>query len=736
MAVVASHTVHIAVLPDASLLGSDFSPMKLKTFQLGPTAHIVEEAPVVSVLWHPLGYRGRCVVTVTSDAIVRLWDVNRTDRSSFNEPSLSVDLKKLANASSASDSLGASRFGVAKGFSPDAAELEIASASFCCTDQIDSVHGWTAMTLWLATREGDVYALCPLLPAKWQLEGSPSESPILQTLSTSIHAEYESPLDDEQSSFEIRPPAKQQLSWLLDIMHEDPPSEEVTEGKFVNVYSRSKSSPVYPLLQGPFVISPELDDVEISDMLVFPLQALSMSSSEQVHGVPAAVICLLARSGTLFVGLDLEGVEGRWLPSERGEIARTGQEHEVHVVEKIELRKDRHTTLPLSHSVTWDPRGDYALFITHDSGVHRVCMDPWLHEFENELSEAQSQGAELRLGLLLSRLHSQVDHVLPLPKAPARSPDDVASCVLMDEPCATKSYLLTTLFDEPYTAQFEQGEDENAASSLLELDTSSLTQNLHSRLAYQPAKELWEPLGLPSLLSRAPAPLTNQTLLAKPVLELVLATHRMTSQETSRLGFGVAEIFRRSKWLADEFRDLLVNAAELASKIDQVTGDDEESYTSTADGIEGMPLVGTGRITLRMEKVEAEQDRLGLQSERIRKKLATAARRALSEKEKDWIQEIEALDRSLQNLEDRADGAGDEEASTQDRIEELQQLKERLVADAHRELGKGAGTTGTVSGPRKEDYRQVEALLERLSALIETETQKLRSMGIFVPAQR
>ena len=71
LAILTTHTVHIAILPEPALLtAADTSPMKLKSYTLGPTTHVTSQAGVASALWHPLGVNGTCLVTVTVDAVV------------------------------------------------------------------------------------------------------------------------------------------------------------------------------------------------------------------------------------------------------------------------------------------------------------------------------------------------------------------------------------------------------------------------------------------------------------------------------------------------------------------------------------------------------------------------------------------------------------------------------------------------------------------------------------------
>ena len=67
LAILTSHTAHIAVLP-SRFDEPDLTPIRLRSLQLGPTAHVLEQASIASALWHPFGILGSCLVTVTTDA--------------------------------------------------------------------------------------------------------------------------------------------------------------------------------------------------------------------------------------------------------------------------------------------------------------------------------------------------------------------------------------------------------------------------------------------------------------------------------------------------------------------------------------------------------------------------------------------------------------------------------------------------------------------------------------------
>lgn len=296
-------------------------PIRLKTFQLGPTAHVLEQAPIASVLWHPLGCLGSCLVTVTADACVRLWELERNSRHSFDEPALAIDLKKLANASSAGEDFRASVYGISKGFSPDSVEMEVAAACFGGIGSSDE-HGWAPMTLWLAMTEGDVYALCPLLPRKWQ----PAHSTI-PSLSTAVMSKAAHTVDDDLSERE-RKTLVQQQKWLSDIDDQEPDVRNLPEGfETVEVYDRPAHPPAIPKLQGPFHLSPEPDFDEITDIFAIAPRVddvLLVEDDEEDFdglsnrsGLSVGVICLLTQSGNTHICLDLEGVEAKWLPLKR-----------------------------------------------------------------------------------------------------------------------------------------------------------------------------------------------------------------------------------------------------------------------------------------------------------------------------------------------------------------------------------------------------------------------------------
>jgi nucleoporin NUP82 len=324
LAILTSHTVHLAVLPDSSRLSEpDCGPMRVKTYTLGPTIHILSQSPVVSALWHPLGVAGMCLVTVTADSIVRIWELNVDNRWSFDSPTLTIDLINLANGTFSEEDLGTSIAGKNRGFSLDTVEMEVASACFGGT-AAEEEDGWASMTLWVAMKEGDVYALCPVLPNRWQ-----APSTLIPSLSVSIVAKVAAVQDDKDISEEDKQNYMRQFNWISAIDSQEPAylpsgSDMIPD---VEVYGRPTVVRSVPELQGPFDLDPspyeadnnhsgQLTDIyvaarRIDDELCFG-EDESIFSGVGKDGLSIGIVCLSTGDGRVHVCLDPQGVEGRW----------------------------------------------------------------------------------------------------------------------------------------------------------------------------------------------------------------------------------------------------------------------------------------------------------------------------------------------------------------------------------------------------------------------------------------
>ena len=271
---------------------------------------------------------GNCLVTITADAVVRIWELNHENRWTFDTPSLGIDLKKLALGTSQEDDFTPNRIGRNRAFSSETVGMEVAAACFGGTGAGEE-SAWSSMTLWVAMRDGDIYALCPLIPSKWQ--PSPTLIPSLSTITVSKNAMYDGKeAPDDQA---IAQSYREQYQWISDIDSQSPNmvpgANEISP--WIETYSRPSYPGPNPVLQGPFQIFPEdfEEEVELSDIHVIAANLdtddilsgedadSEVSELSEAEGLSASIICIMTRAGRLHICLDSDGVEGQWLPSRK-----------------------------------------------------------------------------------------------------------------------------------------------------------------------------------------------------------------------------------------------------------------------------------------------------------------------------------------------------------------------------------------------------------------------------------
>ena len=177
---------------------------------MGPTVHVIPESSLAAVLWHPLAYATTstdCLVTITAEAAVRLWEFDKLSSWSVDRPKLAIDLRKLADGVSCDQDFEPSGFGKTRGFSVDDFDMEVSSACFGGRGA-DDEDAWASMTLWVGMRNGDIYALCPLLPSKWK-----PTSTTIPSLTTTAISRMAS-INDEDTDPDERRAADQQYEWV------------------------------------------------------------------------------------------------------------------------------------------------------------------------------------------------------------------------------------------------------------------------------------------------------------------------------------------------------------------------------------------------------------------------------------------------------------------------------------------------------------------------------------------
>nr|POF07127.1 nucleoporin nup82 [Quercus suber] len=767
LAVLTAHTCRVLIIPSSSHLQSRSSDaISPKSFQVGPTAHVNERAPLATALWHPLSPTGNCLLTVTQDSCVRMWELDKGNRSTFDEPSLAVDLRKLASAGTMRDDLGASKYGANRRFSPDDEEMQAAGACFGGAG-MDDEHGWAGMTLWVAMTEGDVYALCPFLPSKWF-----APSTMIPSLTTSVMAKSRAMAGGDVSGKE-RMVADQQMSWLSDVDEQDPiPGPGAQEFDTTEVYARPTHPGAIPKLQGPFCLSPEPDFGEITDIhVVAPKlddEALYDEDYEDPgmkEGLSLGVVCLATTTSKVFVCLDTEGVEAEWLPMRRARSFTLDDDDDKSLLlfETVDL------TVQGAEQNGWptftrSPIDRYEVFVTTPVGVHSLSFAPWVGDLEAELSSPADSGVEFRIdNVFLETATTNVDQPLRLPSEPDRRLN--AAVAIVDSRLGYM--ILTCAADVPYLSVLERA---SASQSYAPDDTNPFLAlpAPEPRAPYQPAEEFFRSSELPQMLkatndSDPRGRLTKSELRFSPaVLKLMTDTHRILGDETHKLGLAAADLFRRCERMRAELEEQIRRVQEISSKVDKVVGEADGDNDDASPDTDDAPA-GNERIEQRLLQAESKTAQLNARTEDLRQKMKRLGGRELSVKEKALAKEVAMVQKTVRpviatgdDLDDSTDAPlppsssaiadedddDEEDASLATRFHAVQAMLDPLSSQAEKALAartqphengetkSESAASASANAFKRQKVDQVWLLLERQKAMVEALGERMRRMGV------
>lgn len=390
-----------------------------------------------------------------------------------------------------------------------------------------------------------------------------------------------------------------------------------------------------------------------------------------------------------------------------------------------------HASASSKQSITSDVHTDFSFFVSHETGVYYISLESWIRKLESELSNPNHEGTTYRLRTLLTETNTKVEQCLR--RQSKDSGKEATSCVVIED--GIVGYLLLTVLDhEPQAVLLDAPEDglptdEDIADSY---DIASFPAE--TRELWNPPKELWDTFDLYAALNvpnRHRSYLNDEMRLSPANLELLMSAHRVLSSHTDKLQHAVSDLFNRCQRLQDEYRDQILRSAELAPKIDAVTGDDEDT-SETA---------GSVRMDERLQNVKAKQEALNARYQALRRKAASINTTEISEKESAFTAELQTLESSLdptkQTLTDDIDGI---ETPAWKRLDNVKATKTSLAKEVEKAAqsndANGARTNVRVNVPsqsRKLENEQVQRLLQHQTDLLDATANRLKDFGVTIP---
>ena len=732
IAILTSHTVHVALLPDPSLLNAeDTGALKLKTWQVGPTAHVVERSPVASAIWHPL-VEGPCLVTVTEDAIVRLWELDRDNRWSFDNPSLPLDLRKLVNGSSVTQDFSPSKYGRSNGFSPDQFDMEVVAACFGGTGMSNEA-GWASSTLWIAMRNGDVYALCPFLPSAWLMR--PEQVFDLATLieSNDINNSAGASESSAQAS-------KQQASWIADVLEQQRQYDaDGIDGDY-HSYKRPSSPVPIPELQGPYHFEPDADQVfDVTDIFAIAPKLLvdgnaldSSSDRDDSNGAPVTTICLATSDGLVHICLDIEDTQARWI-SDRSTASKDLVDDsplpELLLIESIRVcEEQQQATWPLFSRST---NSRFDAYVTHHRGVSHISPLSSLDKLTDEVDATADQSTEFRLRLLAQSGETEIQPIVNLPTALPVSENSQSACIHVRD-SDLDDFVLAAANGQPHTVTLDfsdlellfEGDDREDQSD----DELNPMYSAENRPSFIVPPELYAGTTLPLFAEdqkQKSGPsrqaMEREIRLAPATVTTMMEAHRLLGSETGKLQDAVSSLFQRCERMQDELKAQLERVGGISGRIDAIIDGNADIPQNEGDAADATS------IEKRLENVLHQHGTLQDRYSQLKKRAAQLDRRPPSDKEKAWIQEIAGLRHLIVSADDEA--ANDEQGQARERFEEVKNVTEDLIQRSDR-IGNTSHAQESEASPRKQRHRmdQVNTMLERETALVDATATKLEQL--------
>jgi nucleoporin NUP82 len=379
--------------------------------------------------------------------------------------------------------------------------------------------------------------------------------------------------------------------------------------------------------------------------------------------------------------------------------------------------------------------------VSSSRGVFFISFESWIRELERELMEPQNEGLEFRLSRILESATTQAELCMPRPSkrignAEAATTEEVNSCVVLADG-NLGYFVLTTVNDEPQAVILDAPEHGLPTEQELAEYMDVEIPTRQARPTYQPPRELYDPLQFITnrdtfVPSRHKAYSKEEMRLSSANLDILMNAHKALSKDTYKLQAAVSDLFIRCQRLREEFQDQISRVGNLVGKIDAVTGKDGD-----LPGVEAGKH-GNAKIEERLEGVKKKQEAINARYESIRRRMANVGGTNLSEKEKAFVEELQTMDRSLdqsaQTLTDDPDGS---DVPAWQRLDKVKGLQKELAKEAERASREGSeerapSLVKVPSHSRKQEQQQIEALLQRESALVEAATDRLRALGISI----
>ena len=303
-------------------------------------------------------------------------------------------------------------------------------------------------------------------------------------------------------------------------------------------------------------------------------------------------------------------------------------------------------------SFTPDLDSPYSFLLTHSQGVFYFSCETWLPNLEDELQNAGTEGAAIRLesvsrlpGTLRERIF---DFSSRLSNTNMVNNNNLvpASIILND---ADLGYFLLTsvnglpqaaLLDSPNHTELEQDIKIEDSQELYRLPDMKLLAPAPSRAPFQASEVFWSSSALATFLETNKHPRQMNTVkdiirLSPNTLDLMTKAHRILSHETHQLGIAASDIFVRIESLQVQLQDQIRKVREVRDLVQDLGAD------------KGSGSRDHNELSRRVGDAQEKQKALNYRCEVLKRRANNVGATELSEKERALVKEVDKMAKSI-----------------------------------------------------------------------------------------
>ncbi|KAJ8097857.1 hypothetical protein POJ06DRAFT_260304 [Lipomyces tetrasporus] len=688
LAIVGDRKVIVCALPLPGFSKRSETKIHVRHRSLG-TETVDADVSILKTLWHPLAKDDSCLVVLSSDRVVRMFDFVYN----YEEPEQVFDFShNLAQDFS---------FGLS-----DSVGMEPVSMCFGVKDQ-----GLGEMALYVLMEDGDICVLCPFIPRQCAMERQSIQIMLEWALSE------DRDVDSDITKIE-RFRRRQQLNWIADVAVQSndisksvgmaPRMNELGEVIDLGVFDRPDTDKFRVRLQGPVSIRP------YPKLLYKAGRACDIISLE-VDDI--ALLVTVSTAGRVNINIQESPIGALWISSLYA--ALVGQDDEDAEVDELSLllfesialdydftRDNEDNQFPLWF-VSGTARKSYLLVVY----AHRLVQLDF-SKWKRRLVDALSDGKDLSLRQLLA--NPPRTHINSLYKSSLMSENRILGTGILQDIFSgdiliamTSSGIYVYEHDTQEDTIISSKSDENSSLSIV-----SSTEKLSIGATYEP---LMNPLSVDIERLRRGSTIESKLSRKKALLNFSLTERLKVSEDTLQFLGDTVEL------LEPELKEVYLAGQTIQRRLVEQRAEVHRQLGKLAEIQSRLVSSQHEEISSNVQRVIARQKELNERADKLYRNLIESQALPISESERKWIQELHRVRTTLEDP--RALVYRCRNATTQS-----QKLISVMDSVRDHETGLGAKRKILVTGLHREKVDYLTELLENEARIVNKTKASLESI--------